>query len=113
MALTAQQKLQIKKHLEVPPTALVLDHLIATLEDGGPLEAELTTALTACNTARTNWETALSQADELTAGEGARFNYSVPIAAKKKLYREAVKYLEQLLGFPHPQKGNVLGFFSS
>lgn len=114
MALTAAQKLAVKKHLEVPPTSTIIDSLISVVEADVTLETELGTALTAATTARTNWETAMTNSDEITEGEGAKFNHNRNISIKKQAYKAAVKYLTQLLEFPMPGEDSMLtGFFVS
>jgi hypothetical protein len=98
MPLNATQRLQARKHLKVWPEDTILDASIATLEDGGPKEAELTAALALCETRLAALDTVEGQVDELTGGGGATFNYSGAIAAKKRLYDRAVEDLARLLG---------------
>lgn len=113
MAFTAQQKLDVKKHLELPPGANVLDDLFLTLADGSTLETNVTTAITAANTALTNLQTAQTSADEIVEGEGAKFSYERMIAVKRQSYKEAVKDLARLFSWQDYPDSGIIGFFNS
>lgn len=98
MALTATQRLLVKKHLNVWPHDTLVDASIEALEDGAEKEGELTTALSLCNTTLTNLQTAQTASDELVEGGGARFSYERYISIRRAAYRDAQLDLARLLG---------------
>ena len=109
MPLTDSQKLAIKKHLGEQPLSIVLDANIKALEDGGAKESELTTALTACDTALTAVATTETDADEIAEGGGAKFSYERRLAIKKQSYRRNVENLARILAWLPPRMGGLTG----
>lgn len=100
MALTATQRLQVKKHLAVWPHDDIIDASIEALEDGAEKEAELVAAVALCETRYTAINTAVAGSDELKAGGGAKFDYENQITTRQRWYEDAVKDLARLIGIP-------------
>ena len=111
MALTTTQRLQIKRHLGEHPEATILDPLIAKIEDGAAMEAELVTALAVAVAAETAIEDTEDEADEIVEGGGAKFSYERRASMKERRYRRAVCDLARIIGFPVPFEQGVTGFF--
>lgn len=111
MALTATQRLAIKKHLGEAPNSTDLNAFIGTLEDGAEMEAELVASITACDSALAAYYTATGDADELVEGAGAKFSYERRMAIKQQAYRNQVINLARLLSYPIAGGGTV-GFLT-
>ncbi len=112
MALTTTQRLQIKRHLGEHPIDTILDPFFTVLEDGAEKEAELVAALNVCNTAESAIDATTTEADEIVEGGGAKFSYERRLAFKQRAYNKAVCNLARIIGYPLPQTGGVMGFFS-
>lgn len=100
MALTATQKADIKEHLGYLYSDDRLDGTFEVIDADPTLLARVTTQLTACGTALTNYQTAKGNADEVTSGFGATLNHNIPISNKWEIYCEAVGLLSTRVGWP-------------
>lgn len=113
MALTTTQKLNAKRHMGVAPVAMTqpseYDQLFTALEDGAELEAHLVAAITACDTALAAVQLAHTDADELTEGAGAKFDYRRRIGIKQDAYAAEVANLWRVLGLTPPETTGIIG----
>lgn len=98
MALTATQKLKVKQYLKLPGYTKRLDPTFTTIEADADLEAELVAAITEADTAKAAVVAAQTNADELTAGEGAEFNHLRNIAIKNGRFRETTDNIARIMG---------------
>lgn len=100
MALTATQKLQIKRHLGVDQYSVELDDRFTKLDSDADTLAELTDTLTKCETALTAIQTAYDNVDEIASGGGAVFNHNNAITLKKKNYNRHRQNLSRIMQYP-------------
>jgi hypothetical protein len=100
VAISETNKLLAKKHLKLKPTDTGLDTYFTALEATVTMETQFTTAVTLCETLFAQVQTVRTEADELTSGGGATFDYWQAKRIKEEGYQNAVNDLCRQLEQP-------------
>lgn len=105
MTLSAQEKLDLLKHLGRSQEDTEIDQVLYVIAQNATKESELKTAISDANTALSAITNAENDSGKIESGGGAVFNYAERIRIRERTYKRYVADLIRITRHPNLDRG--------